>query len=100
MIAHWKGIVKEIHFVGKHKWNVSISPHFPKKHRLGPQNNSESFTTRKTVKNSKLPKLPKNCFEPIGKGGWSPISTWITQLQWIYGLIFKLDFQGSLWYSQ
>jgi hypothetical protein len=31
----------------------------------------------KTAKNSKLPKLPENCFEPVGKGGWPPISTWI-----------------------
>jgi hypothetical protein len=31
----------------------------------------------KTAKNSKLPKLLENCFEPVGKGGWSPISTWI-----------------------
>jgi hypothetical protein len=31
----------------------------------------------KTAKNSKLPKLPENCFELVGKGGWSPISTWI-----------------------
>jgi hypothetical protein len=23
----------------------------------------------KTAKNSKLPKLPENCFEPVGKGG-------------------------------
>jgi hypothetical protein len=29
----------------------------------------------KTVKNSKLPKLLENCFEPIGKGGWPPIFT-------------------------
>jgi hypothetical protein len=32
----------------------------------------------KTATNSKLPKLPKNCFELVGKGGWPPISTWIT----------------------
>jgi hypothetical protein len=32
----------------------------------------------KTAKNSKLPKLPENCFERVGKGGWPPISTWIT----------------------
>jgi hypothetical protein len=32
----------------------------------------------KTAKNSKLPKLPKNCFEQVGKGGWPPISTWIS----------------------
>jgi hypothetical protein len=31
----------------------------------------------KIAKNSKLPKLPKNCFEPVGKGGWTPISNWI-----------------------
>jgi hypothetical protein len=31
----------------------------------------------KTAKNSKLPKLPKNCFEPVGKGGWPLISTCI-----------------------
>jgi hypothetical protein len=28
----------------------------------------------KTAKNSKLPKLPENCFELVGKGGWPPIS--------------------------
>jgi hypothetical protein len=32
----------------------------------------------KTAKNSKLPKLSENCFEPVGKGGWPPISIWIT----------------------
>ena len=31
----------------------------------------------KPAKNSKLAKLPENCFEPVGKGGWPPISTWI-----------------------
>ena len=34
----------------------------------------------KTPKNSKLPKLPENYFDPIGKGGWQPISTWINPL--------------------
>jgi hypothetical protein len=28
----------------------------------------------KTTKNSKLPKLSENCFEPVGKGGWPQIS--------------------------
>jgi hypothetical protein len=28
----------------------------------------------KTAKNSKLPKLSENCLEPVGKGGWPPIS--------------------------
>jgi hypothetical protein len=32
----------------------------------------------KPAKNSKLPKLLENCFEPVEKGGWPPISTWIT----------------------
>jgi hypothetical protein len=32
----------------------------------------------KPAKNSKLPKLPENYFEPAGKGGWPPISTWIS----------------------
>jgi hypothetical protein len=29
----------------------------------------------KTTKNSKLTKLPENCFEPVGKGVWPSIST-------------------------
>jgi hypothetical protein len=43
-----------------------------KKHHLGPQNGPESLGTEKTAKNSKL---PTNCFEPVGIGGWPPIST-------------------------
>jgi hypothetical protein len=35
----------------------------------------QKFRNRKTAKNSKL---PTNCFEPVGIGGWPPISTWIT----------------------
>jgi hypothetical protein len=27
----------------------------------------------KNAKNSKLPKLPENCFESVGKGGWPDI---------------------------
>jgi hypothetical protein len=30
-----------------------------------------------TTKNSKLSKLPENGFEPVGKGGWPPISIYI-----------------------
>jgi hypothetical protein len=42
----------------------------------------------KTTKNSKLPKLLENCFEPVGKGGWPPISTWITDpTTWILFLL-------------
>jgi hypothetical protein len=48
----------------------------PKNLHLGPQNGPEV----KTAKNSKLPKLLENCFEPVGKGGWPPISTWIKEM--------------------
>jgi hypothetical protein len=34
----------------------------------------------KPAKNSKLPKLPENCFEPVRKGEWPPISTWINDV--------------------
>jgi BRCT domain type II-containing protein len=33
---------------------------------LGPQNGPRKL---KTAKNSKLPKLPENCFELVGQGG-------------------------------
>jgi hypothetical protein len=33
----------------------------------------------KTAKNSKLPKLSKNYFEPVGKCGWPSISIYIMQ---------------------
>ena len=29
------------------------------------------------LKPAKNSKLPENCFDPFGKGGWPPISTWI-----------------------
>jgi hypothetical protein len=38
----------------------------------------------KTAKNSKLPKLPENCFKRVGKGGWPPISTWIMRRGQLY----------------
>jgi hypothetical protein len=74
VIARWKGIIEEIHFGG------SIIP-------LGiiEELNTEKTSFRpskwprklKTAKNSKLPKLLENCFEPVGQGGHPPISTWI-----------------------
>jgi hypothetical protein len=54
VIARWKGIVEKPSF-GPSKWPQKLKP----------------------AKNSKLPKWPENCFEPFGKGGWPPISTWI-----------------------
>jgi hypothetical protein len=38
----------------------------------------QKFRNQKTAKNSKL---PTNCFEPVGIGGWPPISTWIIVLR-------------------
>jgi hypothetical protein len=49
----------------------------PKKTSFRASKRLRKFRTRKTAKNSKLPKLPESCFEPAGKGGWPPISTWI-----------------------
>ena len=43
----------------------------------------------KTAKNSKLPKLPENCFELVGKGGWPPISTWINL--WVHDTYMELE---------
>jgi hypothetical protein len=34
----------------------------------------------KMAKNSKLSKLPENCLERVGKGGWILISTWINSI--------------------
>jgi hypothetical protein len=66
MIARWKGINEEIHFGGSIKaFELSLRCPIMKKHRLGPQNGPESL--EKTAKNSKL---PTNCFEPVGIGGW------------------------------
>jgi hypothetical protein len=45
-----------------------------KKCCLGPQNGLESLEPEKTAKNSKL---PKNCFGPVGIGGWPLIYLWI-----------------------
>jgi hypothetical protein len=57
-----------------------------KKPSFGP---SKWLRKLKPAKNSKLPKLPENSFEPVGKGGWPPISTWIKNdlidlFQWIW----------------
>jgi hypothetical protein len=45
----------------------------------------------KPAKNSKLPKLPENCFEPVGKGGWPPISTWINPGPCRGGTLMELE---------
>jgi hypothetical protein len=76
VIARWKGIIEEIHFGDQSCLWLSLRISIPKNLHLGPQNGPEV----KTTKNSKLPKMSENCFEPVGKGGWPPISIWIIQL--------------------
>ena len=46
----------------------------PKKPLLRPSKWPQKL---KTPKNSKLPELPENCFEQVGKGGWPLIYRWI-----------------------
>ena len=74
MIACWKGIVEEIHF-GCSTMPLDIIENLDlEKPSFGPSKWPQKL---KPAKNSKLPKWPENCFDPFGKGGWPPISTWI-----------------------
>jgi hypothetical protein len=104
MIARWKGIIEEIHFGGSIMPLDIIENLYLKKPSFRP---SKWPRKLKPAKNSKLPKLPENCFEPVGKGGWPPISTWImfyvelfatypnTTDPWVsnHDLILKICFQ-------
>jgi hypothetical protein len=74
MIACWKCIIEEIDFGASIMPLAIIENLYPKKTSFRPSKWPSKF---KTAKNSKLPKLRENCFEPIGKGGWPLISTWI-----------------------
>jgi hypothetical protein len=84
MIARWKGIIEEIHFGGSIMPSTIIENLYLEKPSFRPSKWPQKL---KPAKNSKLPKLPENCFEPVGKGGWPPISTWIksTCFCWIEG---------------
>jgi hypothetical protein len=53
---------------------AKIEVHDHEKMSFRPSKWPRKFKTRKTAKNSKL---PTNCFEPVGIGGWPLISTWI-----------------------
>jgi hypothetical protein len=77
VIARWKGIVEEIHFGGSIMPSAIIENLYLEKTSFGPSKWPQKL---KPAKNSKLPKWPENCFEPFGKGGWPPISTWINFL--------------------
>jgi hypothetical protein len=76
MIAHWKGIIEDIHFWGSIIPFTIIENLYLKKPSFGPSKWPQKL---KLAKNSKLPKLPENCFELVGKAGWPPISTWIRE---------------------
>jgi hypothetical protein len=81
VIARWKGIVEEIYFGGSIMPSTIIENLDLKKPSFRP---SKWPRKLKSAKNSKLPKLPENCFEPVEKGGWPPISTWIKE-KFYYG---------------
>jgi hypothetical protein len=67
MIARWKGIIEEIHF-GDSIMPLDIIENLNiEKPSFRP---SKWLRKLKPAKNSKLPKLPENYFEPVGKGGW------------------------------
>jgi hypothetical protein len=74
VIARWKGIIEEIHFGGSIMPLDIIKNLDLKKPSFRP---SKWPRKLKPAKNSKLPKLPENYFEPVRKGGWPLISTWI-----------------------
>jgi hypothetical protein len=74
MIARWKGIVEEIHFGGSIMPSTIVENLDIEKPSFRPSKWPQKL---KLVKNSKLPKLPENYFEPVKKGGWPQISTWI-----------------------
>jgi hypothetical protein len=69
VIARWKGIVEEIHFGGSIMPLAIIENLDLEKPSFGPSKWPQKL---KPAKNSKLPKLPENHFEPFGKGGWPP----------------------------
>jgi hypothetical protein len=72
VIAHWKGIVEETHYGGSIMTSAIIEELDPEKTSFRP---SKWPRKLKNAKNSKLPKLPENCFELVRQGGWPPIST-------------------------
>ena len=77
VIARLKGIIEEIHFGGSIMPSDIIENLDLKKPSFRPLKWPRKL---KTAKNSKFPKWPENRFEPFGKGGWPPISTWIKGL--------------------
>jgi hypothetical protein len=92
VIAHWKGIVKEIHFRGSIMPLYIIENLDLEKPSFRP---SKWPWKLKPAKNSKLPKLPESHFEPFGKGGWPPISTWTNPTSLGSNGIHCVEFPGE-----
>jgi hypothetical protein len=72
VITHWKCIIEDIHFGCSSMHSAIIENLDLENPSFGPSKWSRKL---KTAKNSKLPKLPENCFELVRKGGWPLIST-------------------------
>jgi hypothetical protein len=89
MIDRWKCITKEIHFGGSITLLDIIENLDLEKPSFGPTKWPRKL---KTTKNSKLPKLPENYFEPVEKGRWPLISTWITYSRILYNNLTSLTF--------
>jgi hypothetical protein len=89
VIARWKGIIEEINFGG------SIIP-LAIIENLDLKNPSfrPSKWPRK-LKPAKNSKLPENYFEPVGKGGWPLISTWINTLSLGRNCLHCIEFLGE-----
>jgi hypothetical protein len=75
-IAHWKCIDEEIHLSRSIILLVIIEVPDRENVFFRPLKWPRKFRTQKVVKNSKW---PKNFFEVVGIGGWTPISTWIIE---------------------
>ena len=86
MIAHWKYLSKDYN---------SCTNNIPQKTSFRASKRLRKFKTRKTVKNSKLSKLLESCFEPAGKGGWTPISTYINPPSLGINGIHFIEFLGE-----
>ena len=92
VIACWKGIIEEINFGGSIMPSAIIENLDLKK----PSFRSSKWPRKlKLAKNSKLPKLPENYFEPVGKGGWPPISTWINPPSLGRNCLHCVEFPGE-----
>ena len=85
-------IIEEIHFGGSIMPLTIIENLYLEKHSFRP---SKWPRKLKLAKNSKFPKLPENCFEPVEKGGWPPISTWINPPSLGRNSLHCIEFSGE-----